>query len=179
MKTFRIFSIGMFLLGMAMTGFSQNEETREPLKLSGPRFGITVIGGDMAKYMETNDLSTYMSQFGWQFETRYFQTKSGYQGLFEFVPLIGGLESKQSALSMNLLVGFRTPLGLEVGVGPNFAVRGFFADDLIATTSMLYAIGYSFKVDEVNIPINLAFSPSSIGSKVTVLVGFNIRQREQ
>lgn len=178
MKTFRIFSVGLFLFGMFMSGFSQTGESREMLKLSGPRFGITAMGGDMANYLETNGLNPYMSQFGWQFETRYFQTVSGYQGLFEFVPLIGGLESRRAALSMNLLVGFRTPIGLEVGVGPNFATRGLFSENPIATTSMVYAAGYSFKVDDVNIPVNLAFSPSDIGSKITILVGFNIRQRE-
>ncbi|MEZ4827735.1 MAG: hypothetical protein R3C61_15845 [Bacteroidia bacterium] len=91
MKTFPTICIGIFLFGMIMTSFAQN---RQPVKLAGPRVGITVFTGDMVKYLESQDLAPYMSQFGWQFETRYFQTQSGYQGLVEFVPLIGGLETR-------------------------------------------------------------------------------------
>ena len=187
MNTLKTFTLGLFLLSALIPVFAQTNapseeyETvyEEPIKLSGPRIGLTAVMGPMAQYMEANGLSPYMSQFGWQFETRYFQTRSGYQGLVEFVPLIAGLESNQSAVSANLLVGFRTPSGFEIGVGPNFAARGLFSYEPLFSTSLVYAVGHTFKLDDVNIPFNLAFSPTSQGARITFLIGFNIKNRTQ
>lgn len=180
----RLLPFGILLSLLAFTSFAFAQEVanddypyQEPLKLSGPRVGVTAIGGMMGQFLEANSISPVMSQFGWQFETRYFQTRSGYQGLFEFVPLIGGLESKQTTLSINMLAGFRTPSGFEIGVGPNFAIRAPMSGNPIPSNSMVFAVGHSFRVDEVNIPVNVAFSPSANGFSLTAMVGFNIRAR--
>ena len=61
----------------------------EPLRLSGPRvglsfvpqiknFGISELIGDT-----TFNPNPFVSQFGWQFEWRYFETRGGSAGLFE------------------------------------------------------------------------------------------------
>ena len=176
MKTSTIFLLTSLFFSGIISGFAQTT-AEEPMRLSGPRVGVTGVTGNMAEYLEGHGLSPFMSQFGWQFETRYFQTESGYQGLIEFVPLLAGLESRQASVSANVLVGFRTPSGLEFGVGPNFSARGLFSYDPIVTTSLIYAVGHSFKVDEVNIPVNIAFSPSANGARITALVGFNIKRK--
>ena len=175
MNALKNLTIGLCLLASCISVFAQ--EKADPIKLAGPRFGFTAVTGAAAETMKGFGLSPFMSQFGWQFETRYFQTESGYQGLIEFVPLVAGLESRQSSVSVNLLVGFRTPNGLEIGVGPNFAARGLFSEAPSFSRSIVYAIGHSFRIDDVNIPVNLVFSPTPTGSRITALVGFNIRQR--
>ncbi len=49
--------------------YSQNG----PLQLSGPRIGLTAIGGELAKTLKDEfDAFPLITQFGWQFEWRYF-----------------------------------------------------------------------------------------------------------
>ena len=121
--------------------------------------------------LEAAGLSTLRSQFGWQFETRYFETESGFQGLIEWVPLVAGLETDNPALSLNLIVGFRTRNGFEMGVGPNISTSNG------GEYSIIYAAGYSVKFDNIYFPINFAIAPSSEAVKYTLLVGFNLRNR--
>lgn len=181
MKNFLSTTVFVLMLASSVFGQTTTPETvsQEPLKLSGPRFGLTAAGGGQAQFLEMMGVNPIMSQFGWQFETRYYSTSSGYQALIEFIPLIAGLEANNTALSLNVLAGFRTPNGFEIGVGPNFAVRGLWSTNPIGTTSMVFALGQSFKVDEINIPVNIAVSPSANGFSITGLVGFNIRTRTQ
>jgi len=141
----------------------------EPMKLSGPRVGLTYIGGDLGKLMMENDINPYISQFGWQFETRYFTTQSGLQGLVETVILLGGFEAEEPVLSGSLLFGFRTRSGFEVGAGPNLSTA--------SGNAFVFAIGHTAKTEFVNIPVNFAIVPSSEAIKYTFLIGFNIRRR--
>lgn len=183
MKNLLPITLFALMLLSSVSAFAQTTApetvSREPLKLSGPRFGLTAAGGGQAQFLESRGINPVMSQFGWQFETRYYSTSSGYQALIEFIPLIAGLEANNTALSLNILAGFRTPNGFEIGVGPNFAVRGLWSTNPIGTTSMVFALGQSFKVDEINIPVNIAVSPSANGFSITGLVGFNIQNRSQ
>ena len=48
-----------------------------PIKLAGPRAGLTYIGGDLGKQLNEYGMTQYISQVGWQFETRYFETRDG------------------------------------------------------------------------------------------------------
>jgi hypothetical protein len=150
--------------------YTQEEEEAmyEPLKLSGPRVGMTYIGGDLGDQMIEYGLNPYISQFGWQFETRYFTTKTGFQGLVETVILLGGFETEEPVLSGSLLFGFRTRTGFEAGAGPNLSTA--------SGNAMVFAIGHTAKTEYVNIPVNFAIVPSSESVKYTFLVGFNIRR---
>ena len=63
------------------------------LRYFGPRVGATYIGtGTAATQITDKGKQPFISQFGWQFETRIFTSQSGFSGLAEFVPLIGGME---------------------------------------------------------------------------------------
>jgi len=165
----KVFSVVVLLLsGIIANAQNETESYIEPLRLSGPRFGVTHISGDLGELLRENNMSTYKSQFGWQFETRWFQTKTGFQGLLETVVLLAGFETDDPVLSGSFLVGFRTRGGFEAGVGP-----------LITTNedhALVFAIGHTAKLDFVNIPINLAVVPTSDAVKYTILVGFNIRR---
>lgn len=141
----------------------------EPIKLSGPRVGLTYIGGDLGQKMIENNINPYISQFGWQFETRYFTTQNGLQGLVETVILLGGFEAEEPVLSGSLLFGFRTRSGFEVGAGPNLSTA--------SGNAFVFAIGHTAKTEFVNIPVNFAIVPSSEAVKYTFLIGFNIRRR--
>jgi len=162
-----------FLQAVAQDGLVQSiSRPSKPIKLSGPRAGLTYIGGDLGKLMKDNNISQYISQVGWQFETRFFETRDGLQGLVETVVLLGGFETEKPVFSGSLLVGFRTKNGFEAGVGPNLST----AND--GTTSFVIAVGHTYKSDDIYIPFNFAVVPSAGAVKYSVLIGFILRRRD-
>ena len=164
--------LALILISLTMMAQGPSNEdgiVYEPMKLSGPRVGLTYIGGDLGQLMVDNNINPYISQFGWQFETRYFTTSTGFQGLVETIILLGGFETVEPVLSASLLFGFRTRTGFEVGAGPNLSTA--------TGNAFVFAIGHTAKTEFVNIPVNFAIVPSSDAIKYTFLVGFNIRRR--
>ncbi|HTL81223.1 MAG TPA: hypothetical protein VL651_05940 [Bacteroidia bacterium] len=170
-----------------------NNEEDEPIDnrkhYGGPRLGFTCFqDGIISHQLGTN----IVSQFGWQFETRFFTLPNGGSGLFEFVPLVGGMEKGKFLPSATALIGYRGGNGFELGVGPNLSMSGF---------GMVIAAGASFKSGHVCFPVNIAFQPSidksvgysyydantgyynygqrkmPTGFKVSLLVGFNSRTK--
>ena len=142
----------------------------EPVRLDGPRVGFTVLSaGVVAKAHEKGvDLNPFLTQFGWQFETRLFRLPNGMSGLVELVPLVGGVEQGQFIPSVSGLLGVRGAKGFEFGLGPNLTPLG---------ASIVLAMGTSIQSNGINFPINLAVVPSKDGTRVSLLVGFNARHR--
>lgn len=146
-----------------------------PLKLSGPRVGITyapdlVRNPSTVQKMlgDTNYVPRpWISQFGYQFEWRYFETPSGSQGLFEIIPLIGGLDQGLFVPTLNLLVGYRDASGFEIGAGPNLNAQ---------RPGFVFAMGYNFRAGYINFPVNFGFVPTRDGARFTLLVSFNSRK---
>ena len=151
-------------------------------RLSGPRFGITVLSGETVRRInETYGDCTYdqqtgqcrydnllseslpiVTQFGWQFERQMAQASNGLALVTETVLLVGGLERGLALPSASLIVGVRTPGGLELGLGPN-----------LSATGAAYALtaGFSNPVGEIKVPINLAAVLGRDGPRVSLLVG--------
>jgi len=146
----------------------------KPLRLSGPRVGFTWVP-DIDKYDLSDFIndSTYtphgmLTQFGWQFEWKYFETMGGSAGLFEIIPLIGGLEQGIIIPSLNVLVGYRDNSGFEFGFGPNISP---------VSTGFVLAAGYTIQSKHMNFPLNFAVIPSRHATRVGVLIGFTKRSR--
>ncbi|WP_035563767.1 hypothetical protein [Hymenobacter sp. IS2118] len=142
----------------------------EPIRLDGPRLGVTVLSnGVVNKAREKGtDLNPFLTQFGWQFETRLFRLPNGLSGLVEFVPLVGGVEQGKFIPSVSGLLGIRGAKGFEFGVGPNLTPLG---------ANIVLAVGTSIQSNGVNFPINLAVVPGNDGMRVSLLVGFNARHQ--
>ncbi|RSK37341.1 hypothetical protein [Hymenobacter metallilatus] len=141
----------------------------EDIHLNGPRLGITVLtGGVAAKADRELNVNPFLTQFGWQFETRIFRMPNGTSGLLEFVPLIGGLEQGKFLPSLNALIGIRGPKGIEFGLGPNVSPAG---------AHIALAVGTSFRSNGINFPVNLAVVPGDGGARISLLLGFNSRTR--
>ncbi|WP_299818341.1 hypothetical protein [uncultured Pontibacter sp.] len=140
---------------------------QEHLKLSGPRIGFTVLTdkyrSNIRDDYDTN-VNAFMTQFGWQFETRVFTLDNGVSGLFEFVPLVGGLEQGKFLPSLSALIGVRGAKGFEFGLGPNVSLGG---------AGVVMAVGTNFQSQGVNFPVNFAFAPSKDGGRFSLLFGFN------
>ncbi|UOQ72894.1 hypothetical protein [Hymenobacter cellulosilyticus] len=140
----------------------------DEVHLGGPRIGFTVLAGGVAdRARSDHNVKPFLTQFGWQFETRIFRLPNGTSGLVEFVPLIGGLEQNKFVPSLNALIGIRGPKGLEFGLGPNVSP---------ISASIVLAVGTSFRSHGVNFPVNLAVVPGNGGARFSLLFGFNSRR---
>lgn len=143
----------------------------EEVHLSGPRIGFTVLtAGPLGRgRQELDGLNPFLTQFGWQFETRLFRLPNGVSGLAEFVPLVGGLEQNRLIPSLSGILGIRGPKGFEFGLGPNLTPLG---------ANIVLALGTSFRSKSgLNFPLNLAVVPGNGGARISLLVGFNARHR--
>lgn len=141
----------------------------EPVHLGGPRLGFTVLAGgvlDKARTHETS-INPFLTQFGWQFESRLFRLPNGVSGLVELVPLVGGVEQGLFIPSVSGLLGVRGPGGFEFGLGPNVTPLG---------SNLVLALGTSFRSNGINFPVNLAVVPGNGGARLSLLVGFNSRR---
>ncbi len=94
------------------------------LNLSGPRMGLTVLTGANARRIGDPrsagglDARPFMFQFGYQFETTYLN-QGGLQALFEFIPIVTGLDQGQVLPSISVLHGLRgSRHGWEFAFGP-------------------------------------------------------------
>ncbi|WP_426493479.1 hypothetical protein [Hymenobacter sp. 102] len=141
----------------------------EEIHLNGPRLGVTVLTGGVVDRADRElGLNPFLTQFGWQFETRIFRMPNGTSGLLEIVPLIGGLEQGQFLPSLNALIGIRGPKGFEFGLGPNVSPDG---------AHIALAVGTSFRSNGINFPVNFAVVPGNGGARFSLLFGFNSRTR--
>ncbi|MDQ2769683.1 MAG: hypothetical protein M3Y54_04190 [Bacteroidota bacterium] len=141
------------------------------VSLDGPRLGFTYLAGDrlLDKARENlPGLSPFITQFGWQFETRLFRMPNGLSALAEVVPLVGGLDQGRFIPSLSGLLGLRTGNGFEIGMGPNVTPVG---------TSVVFALGTSFRSNGINFPVNVAVVPGNGGARISLLLGFNARHR--
>ena len=108
--------IYLFLCPMYQNTFCQIYPVSGITNLSGPRLGSTLIRGETAEIMkEDYDAVPFVTQFGWQFETRFFTVESGITGVTEWVILVGGFEQEKFLPSLSWLIGIRTARGFEFG----------------------------------------------------------------
>ena len=140
------------------------------VSLSGPRFGLTLLGDGVVDRLHDRgiDVTSTVSQFGWQIEKQFFSTTGGVTAVTELVGLVGGLEQSVALPSLSWMVGLRTREGAEFGIGPNITPAGM---------ALALAAGVTFRAGVVNVPVNVAFVPSKAGTRVSVLTGFNLRGR--
>ncbi|MCC6372251.1 MAG: hypothetical protein IT236_14705 [Bacteroidia bacterium] len=105
---------------------SINNPTKERLRLDGPRIGaVSYWGPVQSRLMESKtsggfDAYPLMWQFGYQFEKQYLN-EGKMQALFEFVPMITGLDQGYFIPSFSVLHGLRSNVsGWEFAIGPTF-----------------------------------------------------------
>jgi hypothetical protein len=169
-----IFAIFMMIATFTHSAIAQDVPAQSkiitPIQLSGPRVGITTIlpGKTADALKEDLGMTPTFTQFGWQFEHQYFALENGVAGLVEFVGLIGGLEQGKFLPSASLLVGVRGASGAEFAFGPNLSLTG---------AGFVFAVGHTYKMGALNLPVNFAVVPSSNGLRMSLLFGFNAQTR--
>lgn len=159
-------------LALAAPARSQTPELpiAEPMSLSGPRFGLTVLSDGIVRTLKNDGISVapVVSQFGWQFEKQWASSEGGPSAITEWVVLLGGLDQGVVLPSLSWLAGMRTRSGTEFGVGPNVTPVG---------VALVIAAGMTLRAGALNIPFNVAVVPSKSGTRVSVLTGFNRRKQ--
>ncbi|HRE73392.1 MAG TPA: hypothetical protein PK637_02490 [Flavobacteriales bacterium] len=103
---------------------SINQPNKSRLALDGPRMGCTLLTGTNAEIFKSAqsqggfDGFPLMFQFGYQFEKQYLN-EGNFQALFEFIPMITGLDQGLFIPSMTVLHGLRgNKKGWEFAFGP-------------------------------------------------------------
>jgi len=140
------------------------------VNLSGPRFGLTALSTGVVDELHKRsiDVGSNISQFGWQFERQFYSRGSGVAAVNEWVVLLGGLDQGVALPSLSWMVGLRTRDGAEFGIGPNITPAG---------VALAVAGGVTFRAGTLNVPMNVAVVPSKVGTRISVLTGFNMRRR--
>jgi hypothetical protein len=115
------------------------------LRSDGPRMGATMFTGETANILKSSaskggfEVEPLMFQFGYQFEKQYLN-EGNFQALFEFIPMVTGLDQGLFIPSITLMNGMRNnKSGWEFAFGPTFSLvtksQGYYtADDNIWTT---------------------------------------------
>ena len=172
-RNVRLSAIAVALVMSAATNEVAAQDARIPpvserVKLSGPRFGVTYLGGAIVDSLRANDVdvSSVITQFGWQWERQFYATEQGPAAVSEWVLLVGGLEQGTFLPSLSWIVGLRTRGGAEFGVGPNVGPAGF---------ALAIAGGITRRSGGMNLPINVSVVPSKVGTRISLLAGFTMR----
>lgn len=118
---------------------SHNNPDATTLELDGPRFGAVMLTGSSSRIMNAPknqggfDGYPALFQFGYQIEKQYL-TQGNLQALFEFLPMISGLDQGLFIPSMTIMHGLRSnKSGFEFAFGPTVRLTkkasGFYDSD--------------------------------------------------
>lgn len=98
------------------------------LRADGPRMGICVFSGVNSDILQKPanqggfGAQPYTFQFGYQFEKQYLN-EGNFQALFEFIPMVSGLDQGRVIPSVTFLNGLRNnKSGWEFAFGPTFSL---------------------------------------------------------
>ena len=148
----------------------------------GPRVGVLFVGANpdefnalfQSIYSPDRDYIRLLTQFGVNFEQRIKLGNTKSHFAFQEVLLFGGLDQNVIIPVLATMVGFRSHAGLEIGMGPNFSPTST-AGNIGISVSVAYTVGWTFKFEDVNIPVNIVVDPTSDNGwiHVALLTGFN------
>jgi hypothetical protein len=100
----------------------------EKMNLAGPRMGATLFTGEAAEILSAEKSQggykafPVMFQFGYQFEQQYLASGQ-FQALFEFIPMVTGLDQGLFIPSFTIMNGIRANrYGWEFAFGPTFNI---------------------------------------------------------
>jgi hypothetical protein len=179
------------------------------LRSDGPRMGAVLFTGDIATRLQERtatggfDVAPVMFQFGYQFEKQYLN-EGKFQGLFEFILMVTGLDQSLFIPSLSILHGIRNNKnGWEFAFGPTFKgiaqAEGYYDngiwrlkteqtspnEEIIKRldsrgnyelrTGFVIACGKTFRSGKMNIPLNAYFVPRKDGMQFGLSFGFNAK----
>ena len=162
-------------------GFSASAQNAQ--FVFGPRVGALYVFSDWAAFNSraqelfpdaSRSYNPIMTQFGVNFEQRIRLGQTTSHFAFQEVLVFGGLDQNIVLPSLSALIGFRSRVGLEFGLGPNFSMTSSGGYPALAM-SVVYAVGWTFSVSGVFVPVDIAFipTPSDGAPRLSITSGFN------
>jgi hypothetical protein len=170
----RMLAAALLTIAAATPAWSQSNVrprgVTDIVDMTGPRFGLTLLNQNSLALLEEKGISVQpmVSQFGWQFEHRFYSSDDGVTMLTEWIPLLSGLEQGVALPSLNWLTGLRWASGREFGIGPNITPLG---------VGLVVAGGVTMHTGALHVPLNIAVATSKSGARVSFMTGFNLRRR--
>ncbi len=139
----------------------------------GPRIGTGAVYQDQTDFSKKLEgvfgggpYYPYYSVFGFNFEWRYLLGESSDHFALQVLLTAMGIEQSIFLPGAALCMGYRHHSGLEFGVGPVVNLGGM---------GVVVAVGYTYAVNGVYIPVDIAFQIPNYNFKpaLTIMTGFN------
>jgi hypothetical protein len=156
----------VFLSVVSITILSAEEQESPPWLWIGPRIGITGVISSPADFdaiiqdyqPKPRQYFPLYSEIGVAIEQSISFGQKGHQLFFHERFLVGGLDQTMVLPAISLLLGYRAPTGLQIGIGPDFSYESTGGDAVLAP-AMVYTLGWSFSVAGKRIPLVLSALP--------------------
>ncbi len=186
MKKQTIYLVGIVLMFFAVTdlwSISSGGGSKRATLVIGPRVGATVIVARPAEFDKAvqemfpdpgRKYFPLVTQFGISLEQRIRLGFTESHFAFQEVITLGGLDQNIVIPFFSFLIGFRSKMGLEIGMGPNISMKKS-EDSIKPTLSVIYAVGWTFSFKDVYVPVDIAVvpTPSDGYPRISIMTGFN------
>jgi hypothetical protein len=174
--------VGFFFLVLVALLPAQAGDQKPSWFLAGIRIGLTGAAagaGDFDAivqeiYPSEHDYFPLYSQIGLGLEQRIpigiIPGRLTFQELF----LVSGLDQNFALPLLGLLVGYRFPFELEIGLGPEFTPR-LSGEKVVLRPALMYTVAWYFNKGKASVPVMLVWSPLPPDRKmrITLLSGFS------
>jgi hypothetical protein len=139
------------------------------VKRSGPRYGVIWLSPQLTDSISAKNkhqkINPTTSLFGWEFQTELLQNPRGAVPIASIVLGVAGLDQGLVLPSATWLVGMRSRDDFELGIGPNVSLAG---------AALAITGGMTFHSGALNIPVDVAYVSSKLGTRISLTTGFNI-----
>ena len=177
----------VFFAVISISILPAEEQESPPWLWLGPRIGVTGVVSKTSEFDDTiqqffpksRQYFPVYSEIGMAVAQRIRIGGGGYQLFLQERILVGGLDQTVVLPSLSLLLGFSTPFGLEIGLGPDFSLESK-SDETVIAPAMVYTLGWSFFTAEgVKIPVVFSAVPIPPEGKprLSVLTGLDFGLR--
>jgi len=181
----------VFLLFIALAALPASTQEQEKVKrleiVYGPRVGVTWVATSRQDFDAAiqgvfpdpdREYFPIFTQFGFNLEQRIRLGNTQSHFAFQEVLILGGLDQNIIMPSLSLMIGFRSRIGLEFGLGPNVSLKRS-PEGPGVDLSVAYSLGWTFFFEDVFVPVDVAVmpTPSDGKARITLLTGFNFKKR--
>ncbi len=171
----------LVMLLLASTHLTGQEQARPTRFFFGPCVGVgsVILSGDtfnsnmQSLYPADKTYCPIFTEMGVQADEIVPLGNSKSSLAFHEIFLLGGLDQGMPMPTLDILFGYYSAAGFEIGLGPHFAVMA--PDGTVKlSASVAYSIGWSVHLGGILMPIKLAFIPlpSYVNPQFSLLFGF-------
>jgi hypothetical protein len=165
---------------------AQTGDEKPPWLHVGIRLGVTgavADPGDFTRYVQSvfpgyRQYFPLYTEIGLGLEQRVPLSFVSGRLVFQELILVSGLDQNFALPVLGLLMGYRFPFGLDLGLGPELTL-GRQGAAIVLLPALMYSVGWYFNIGNFSIPVLLVYSPLPPDRKmrITLLSGFDFGVR--